>query len=149
MDKKYYLELAKEWYKRQSSKNRTLAFHQLQEQFCKDYNLTHLTNGGSRFVIKLNETKILKLQLVKLDGFPDNQSEVERWLSLSEDEKINFATIHEFGPKFEYIIMEYIPYIACKYDDIPRNVKMLINDKHIPNYGQRADGTWVTLDYAS
>lgn len=115
--------------------------------------------GGSRYVVGLNDSVVVKFRKVSDEGMPidpsigDNLTEYATWLKYEHTQFAQyFAQCFACSADGEWLIMEKVePFGSYRDSDSAFQEAMeylSIGDGCPMNYGRRADGSPVVLDYA-
>jgi RNA recognition motif-containing protein len=117
------------------------------EKFFAQYKLQYINHGRSRATCAVDGKWIVKFP-IGMFGLMSNEKEFKSFRNIADEKRKYFTRILKVGKKFEYILAERVTPNDDARADIPREVKRQIIDAAHFNFGTRADGSWVILDYA-
>jgi len=120
-----------------------------------DLGVTYLGRGATRKVYALGTDYVLKVAYNRdrgyLNGVQSNKRELATWIKVTAADEKHFAHIVAADPLGSWVIQERVNPSTNKSTAAAARVARSYNvsDLHGGNFGERADGTPVVLDYAS
>lgn len=121
----------------------------------EDLGVTYLGSGATRKVYALGTDYVLKVARNRdrgiLNGIKSNLRELGVWKKVTAADEKHFAHIVAADPLGSWVIQERVNPSTLKSTVTPAAVarRYRVTDLHAGNFGERADGTPVVLDYAS